>query len=180
MKNIIVLICLFLFYATSFSQSPQVTVSFRLEELMSHGDTCASVYTIKQKQCEFPRNPVKQAHDTSSIDWNNIPDSLFQRIKCDEYNSVTKKSYVIEYIFDRIEYAFEKIYTFIISRIKCGKSETMEIKFPVKIRSFFTTINLGKIYFVPGKYDISEKLEYSLTKNDFLQITLPENSLPDY
>ena len=179
MKNFIVIICLFLFYDTLYSQSPQVSVSFKLEELMFHGDTCLSVYTIKQQQCEFKRNTLKFTHDTSSIDWKKIPDSLLQKIKCKEVNSITKDSYVIDYFFDRIGYSFENIYRIIISRMKCGKSETMQISFPLKISSFRTIIDLGKIYFVSSEYDITDKLEYSLTKNNYLQINLPENSLPN-
>jgi hypothetical protein len=147
---------------------------------MYHGDTCLSLYKITQEQCKFRDASIKFSHDTSSVDWKNIPDSLTKNLICAENLTITKESYVVNYEYSNQNYAFESLFIFIIQRNKCGKTETMKISFPVIISSFVTFIDLGKIYFVPGEFYLTDELNYSLTQNDYLKITLPENTLPDY
>ena len=47
--------------------------------------------------------------------------------------------------------------------------------FPIKISSFETMIDLGRIYFEPGVYNIDEAMIYSIGKSDDMYITLPDN-----
>ena len=149
-----------------------------MEELMYHGDTCASIYKIMQEQCKNRKSDNHRnwfGHDTSNFDWSKLPLITDKDYSCAIYNENSYKSYVIEYKYGRHDYVFENIFRFTISREKCGNKDTMIFVFPIKISSFETMIDLGRIYFEPGVYNIDEALIYTIGKSEDVYITLPDN-----
>jgi len=174
MKIILTFILFLSMYLPSLAQTPSFSFKFRLEELMSHGIDSESTYTIDMEKCEFREEKIDYSHDTSDIDWNNLPDIL-------HYKSVgilTRKSYVLDFNLRNHDYVFENIFIINIYREKGGEYDTMKISLPIKMKSFVTFIDFGKIYFVPGYYNLADKLIYFIDESSYLQITIQENALP--
>ena len=174
MKKYLVFVFFVSLYLQTQAQTPSFSLKFKLEELMYHGIDSVSTYTISLGLCEFRNVKIDYSHDTSDIDWNNLPDTLHFR----NVGTLTGKSYILDFNIRNHDYAFENIYKINIYREKGGEYDTMIIWFPVKMRSFVTFIDFGKIYFVPGYYNLAGKLIYFIDKNNYLQITLQENTLP--
>jgi hypothetical protein len=160
-----------------YSQTPSFSVKFRLEEIMYDGDTCNSKYSIILKRCEFHKPEIKYSHDSSKIDWKNFPEDT-NKFSCKLLNIYSKQSYVNDYYFRNHDYPFENIIKIEIFREKCDKLDIMYITFPVKIEAFVTMVEFGTVYFSPGKYDLTDNMEYTFNEKGYLVIKPKENILP--
>ena len=114
----------------------------------------------------------------SKIDWNNLPDEISKSIICEDVDKVIKKGYITDYYFSKLGFVYENIFKINIYRDKCGKYDTMVVSFPVIISSFFTDIDFGKLYFYPGDYNLTDKIDYEMKDNSFLTLKPKENVLP--
>ena len=173
MKTIFTILFLFMSCTIVFAQSPQVDIKFRFEEIMYHGDTCESVYTVVQERCLLLNPPVIKEyikHDTSKINWKNTSNILLKSYACMQNDSQVHKAYVFNYKYSGHEYVYENIFRFTIVRQKCGNSDTMRFIFPVKISSFVTYIDLGKVYFSPHDYDFTDNFIYNIDEYNYLHI----------
>ena len=174
MKTFLAFILFLSMYLPSLAQTPSFSFKFRLEELMSHGIDSESTYNIELDKCEFREVTINFSHDTSDVDWNYLPDTSH----CKSTGTLTGKSYILDFNLRNHDYAFENFYIINIYREKGGEYDTMKISFPIKMRSFVTFIDFGKIYFVPGYYNLADKMIYFIDEKSYLQITLQENALP--
>lgn len=144
---------------------------------MYHGDTCNSTYTINLEQCKFYKTEIKYTQDTSKTDWKNLPEEISRNMICKEIDSRKSNSYVTKYYYHNHDYAFENLIKINIYREKCNKSDTMSIVFPIRISSFVTMVKFGVLYFYPGKYDLTDDMEYK-KENGYLNILPKANVLP--
>jgi hypothetical protein len=177
MKILSLLFILICFSSLSFSQTPSFSVEFRLEEIMYHGDTCNSTYTISLERCKFYDADIKYTQDTSRIDWKNLPEDISRKMSCKEISNRENKSYITDYYYQNHDYAFENLIKINIYREKCAKSDTMSIIFPIRISSFVTMVKFGILYFYPGRYDLTDDMEY-IKNSGYLNILPKENILP--
>ncbi|MCX6164612.1 MAG: hypothetical protein NTU73_07080 [Ignavibacteriae bacterium] len=171
---VIIFIC---FTSFIFSQTPSFSVEFKLEEIMYHGDTCSSTYTISLERCKFYETEIKYTQDTSKIDWKNLPEDISRNMSCKEINNRKNNSYVTDYYYHNHDYAYENLIKINLYREKCGKLDTMVVNFPVKISSFVTMVKFGILYFYPGRFDLTDDMEY-IKNNGYLNILPKENILP--
>jgi len=178
MKTLFLVICFLCFYNFSFSQTPSVSVKFRLEEIMYHGVDCPSTYSILFEQCNFRKANINFSHDTSKIDWNNLPKDISRSLNCEEVNQVINQAYITDYYYSKHDFVFENIFKINVYRDKCGLYDTMVISFPITISSFITMIDFGKLYFYPGNYNLTGKIDYELNDKDYLIIKPKDNILP--
>jgi|WetSurMetagenome_2_1015567.scaffolds.fasta_scaffold23499_2 hypothetical protein len=177
MKIVITILFFICFASFIYSQTPSFSVEFRLEEIMYHGDTCNSKYTISLERCKFYEAEIKYAHDTSKIDWKNLPEYIIRKLSCEEISNRTNNSYVTNYSFHNHDYIYESIIKINVYREKCGKFDTMGVNFPIKISSFVTMVDFGILYFSPGRYDLTDDMVYEMYENH-LVIKPKENILP--
>lgn len=179
MKIFFQLIVMLCFFSVSFSQTPSFSVKFRLEEIMYHGDTCSSIYTVSLVRCRLNEPDIKYTIDTSKVDWKNLREYVYKDLNCVEIDKFTKNSYVADYYFRNHDYAFESIIKINLYREKCGRLDTMALYFPVKISSFVTSVDFGILYFSPGIYDLTEDMIYVFDSKSCLVIKPNKNILPE-
>jgi|WetSurMetagenome_2_1015567.scaffolds.fasta_scaffold23465_4 hypothetical protein len=178
MKYFALLLYLICFTTFVTPQTPSFSVKFRLEEIMSHGDECLSKYTISLERCNFREAEINYSHDTSKVNWNNLPEDILKNINCNELSSVTKKEFIIDYYYHNHDFAFENIIRINVYREKRSQNDTMIVNFPIKISSFVTMVDFGKLYFCPGKFDLTDDMIYEFDDNKYLIIKPKENVLP--
>jgi hypothetical protein len=148
------------------AQSPHITIKFRCEEIMYHGDTCQSFYSVQLNQFKpktaFPQSDWS-SNDTSIFDWWHFnideAESEFNKI-----NLITDslQTFILKYVYSQDDYVFENVFEIIINRIKCGVNEQMRIFFPVKISSLITDIKLSPVYFIPGDFNLTNDFLYNI------------------
>lgn len=175
MKTLIIVILLL--PITAAAQSPYTGIRFRLEELMYHGDTCKSVFSLSMNKYEITgsKNIIKTfGRDTSKYDWSYFPYNKDFDFTKKVFYETKKETYVMDVALSNQDYAFENAFGISISRLKCDVTEFMTIYFPVTISSFVTFINLGTVYFKPGEYWLLDDLKFS-TNGKEMHITLPDN-----
>jgi hypothetical protein len=177
-RYLVLLLYLACFTTFIFPQTPSFSVKFRLEEIKSPGDECSSKFTISLERCNFRDAEINYSHDTSKVNWNNLPEDILKSINCKELSSVTKKEFIIDYYCQNHDFAFENIFRIYIYREKCNQYDTMILNFPIKISSFVTMVEFGNLYFCPGKYDLTDDMIYELNDNKYLIIKPKENVLP--
>ena len=175
MKISLLFYFLIIFVLNSYSQTPSFSVNFRLEEIMYHGDTCDSKYTVILEQCKFKESDINYRQDTSKIDWKNLIEEQYGKLNCKILHTVTNESYVTKFDFRNHDYVFENLIKINIFREKCGKNDTMMISFPIQISSFVTMVNLGTVYFKHGIYDLTGSMNYE--KEDNHLIIKPEKNI---
>lgn len=167
------IICTCFLARFSYSQSPYYTIKFSVTDASSGG----YVYTIAKQVCEFDYKPVINSgdywfgRDTSTLNWNNLPDSMYTLLKCGD-ESVEKG---MVYEDSNQSMVWENIYRFRIIRRKAettAASDTMTIVFPVLLKAFVTFINLGSIPFTPGYYEPIYDFKYS--QDNHMSMSLPE------
>jgi hypothetical protein len=177
MRKIFFTICFICIFSISYSQTPSTSIRFKLEEIMYHGDSCASKYSILIERCKFHEEEIKYDHDTSKIDWKNLPEEIKSYMKCKIVYEDVKEGYVIDGLFRNHDYSFEFLFKIKIYREKCGKKDTMVVSFPVKISSFATMIVFDNLYFSPGMYDLTDDMVYFLNNEGYLIIKPGDNAL---
>jgi hypothetical protein len=166
---VILVITVFLNCYSLYSQSPYFTLSFSVEDEFSLNNNAD--YKIEVTTCQFEYDPVIPSgdywfgKDTSLLNWDNIPDTMIQKLICN--TAETKGS---NYEYSNQAMVWENICAIKIIR---NLSDTMFIVFPVKIKSFVTFIKLGVIPFKRGLYDLTETITY--TFKEWLYLELPEN-----
>lgn len=168
---------LFIYTINSYTQTPYFSINFRLEEIMYHGDTCNSRYNVILEQCEFKEADINYRQDTSKIDWKNLTEEQYGKLKCKVLHKVTNESYVTKFDFRNHDFVFENLFKIKIFREKCGKNDTMMISFPIQISSFVTKVILGTVYFKHGIYDMTDMMKYD-KEDSYLIIKPKENILP--
>jgi hypothetical protein len=152
-----------------YSQSPYYTINFSVSDEGTINNNAD--YKIEITTCRFNYDPVIPSgdywfgKDTSLLNWDNLPDSMIQKLTCS--TAETKGS---NYEYSNQAMVWENIYAVKIIR---NLSDTMFIVFPVKIKSFVTFIKLGVIPFKRGLYDLTETITY--TFKEWLYLELPEN-----
>lgn len=172
-----ILIILLFCSCTAFSQSPFFSIKFNVssppgEQILSKS------YQIIDKTCSFNYKPEIISgdywfgKDTSKLDWESLPDSMYSKLECGKENITDGAKYENS---DQ-DMIWEKIYCFkIIETGNQKKSpDTMTIVFPVLIKSFVTLINLGGIQFSPGYFELTNVLLYKTGSDSYLHISLPE------
>jgi hypothetical protein len=169
MKKFILLISLIIIAQTA-AQTPYYKIEFSVYDGQGSG------FETTSQSCDFDYKPFIKSgdywfgKDTSALDWNNLPDSLYSRLEC-KGNAPVKGDKFTEGIQSMI---WERIFSFTIVRNrKASPADTMIMVFPVLVKSFVTYINLGKIEFKPGYFELTDNLIYNT--NDNLVVTLPEN-----
>jgi hypothetical protein len=177
MKTAVLILFFICFTSFVYSQTPYFSIKFRLEEIMYHGDTCNSTYTISIERCKFYEAEIKYTHDTSQLDWKNLPGDIIRDLRCKVISNYSNKSYITDYKFQNHDFIYESIIKINIFREKCGKLDTMIISFPIKISSFVTFVDFKTLYFYPGKYDLTDDMVYGMDENHLI-IKPKENVLP--
>lgn len=165
MKKIIFIFCLLL-EANIYSQSPYYSLSLTMADN-------ANAYKISLQTCSFVYDPVVSSNDywfgrdTSKLDWDNLPDSMYGKLNCvsDVQNGNAYKD-------GNQAMVWERIYKFTIVQ---NNTDTMTVVFPVLIKSFVTHIKLEGISFAKGYFELTHDMYYSF--DDHLHITLPETYL---
>jgi hypothetical protein len=178
MKYLIIISLILLWVINVYAQSPQVTIDLRFEEEMYHGDTCSSVYKMTIDQYSFKSNLAPKdwfTNDTSQYDWGNINICDTKDFKVKRIANQTYNAYVFNYNYSQQDYVFENEFLFTVTREKCGLNDTMKFYFPIKISSFVTFIKLNPVYFKPGVYDFTNAVEYFISKNRHINVTLKRN-----
>lgn len=168
MKKFIILISLIIIAQTA-AQTPYYKVEF------SVFDGSGSAFEITSQHCDFNYKPFIKSgdywfgKDTSVLDWNNLADTMYSRLEC-KRNTPVKGDKFTEGIQSMI---WEWIFSFNIVRNRKAAADTMTIVFPVLVKSFVTFINLGKIEFKQGYFELTDNLIYD--SKDNLVVTLPES-----
>lgn len=178
MKKIFFAICFICIFSVSYSQTPSTSIRFKLEEIMFHGDSCESKYSVYIERCKFHEENINYNHDTSKVDWKNLPVDIKNNMKCKDVYEVIKKGYVIDCLFRNHDYSFEFLFKIKIFRDKCGINDTMLVYFPVKISSFVTMVEFDVLYFSPGVYNLTDDMVYFLNDKGYLIIKPKEDVLP--
>jgi hypothetical protein len=178
MKKLILALCILCIASTAISQTPSVSIRFKLQEVMYHGENTVSRYSVFIERCIIRKNNIKYSHDTSTIDWKNLTEEMKSKMLCEDVYKVIKEGYVIDCYFQNHDYPFEYAYNIKIYREKNGEKDSMLVFFPIKISSFVTMIEFGVLYFFPGVYDLTDDMEYSFNNNGYLIIKPKENILP--
>jgi len=165
----VVAVVLFFNCEMLYTQSPYYTIKFSVGET---GEIESSEeYKIELTSCKFDYDPVIPSgdywfgRDTSLLNWENLPDSMIQKLACS-----TGEIQGTSYENSSQAMIWENIYAIKIVR---NTTDTMLIIFPVKIKSFVTYINLGNIPFKIGLYDLTDIVTY--TFKDWLYIEIPQN-----
>ncbi|HAX48172.1 MAG TPA: hypothetical protein PK605_03805 [Ignavibacteria bacterium] len=165
----VIAVALFFNCEMLYTQSPYYTIKFSVGET---GETESSEeYKIELISCKFDYDPVIPSgdywfgRDTSLLNWENLPDSMIQKLACS-----TAEIQGSSYENSSQAMIWENIYAIKIVR---NTTDTMLIIFPVKIKSFVTYINLGNIPFKMGLYDLTDIVTY--TFKDWLYIEIPQN-----
>jgi hypothetical protein len=178
MKYIIIIL---IFVASlAHSQSPNVTIKFRCEEIMYHGDTCQSFYRIlvnQYKPLNSDENGYVLSNDTSKFDWDNFdinnPKKQFKEINL---FSDSLQSYILKFAYSKQDYVFDNVFEFIITRSKCGINDNMRFYFPVKVSSPFTDIKISPVYFIPGDFNLMNDIQYNYDiTSDILYLHLKDD-----
>jgi hypothetical protein len=153
------------------SQTPYYSIKFSMIDTSGE----KNVYSISERICRFDYKPFIRSgdywfgKDTSALDWDNLPDSMYNLLKCDDKPDVSEN----EFKSGGHQMVWENIYIFTISKTDPGSAENkMIIVFPVLVKSFVTYIDLGKIEFKKGYYELTNSLIYS-TENQ-VSVFLPE------
>ena len=179
MKYLFFTLFILLGCSLSFAQSPGFEINMRFSEEMYHGDTCESLYLISVDKFSLKDKTAPSdwfANDTSKYDWNNFSLNNTENFVIKRIAEQSFKSYTFQFLYSQQDYVYEDVILFTAIREKCGKSDTMKFYFPLKISSFVTSLNLRPVYFKPGLFDISEALEYIKKDNNYLIITLKDNT----
>lgn len=164
MKKFILLF--FLLTAAVYSQSPYYSIN------LSMADN-TNAYKITLQTCSFNYDPLVGSgdywfgKDTSKLDWDNLPDSMYGKINCagDVQNGNAYKD-------GNQAMVWERIYKFTIVQ---NNTDTMTIVFPILIKSFVTHIELNGIPFAKGYFELTNEMYYYF--DDHLHVTLPETYL---
>lgn len=165
MKKIILL--LFLTVSCVYSQSPYYSIS------LSMADNENS-YKITLQTRSFDYDPVVSSgdywfgKDTSKLNWDNLPDSMYGLIKETKVNVQNGN----QYKESNQAMIWERIYKFTIVQ---NNTDTMTIVFPILIKSFVTFIKLENIPFTKGYFELTHDIYYS--SDDHLHATLPQTYL---
>ena len=162
-----IILFILLLSCSLYSQSPYYSIQFSVK------DTDGSeVTSITQKVCHFEYTPVIPSgdywfgKDTSQLNWSNLPDSMYSKLKCGSESMVNSSEFK-----DANQYmVWENIYKFTVIN---SNGDTMTIVFPVLVKSFVTHIVLGKIIFQKGYFELINNLRYTYKEN--LLIDVPEN-----
>jgi hypothetical protein len=172
MKKIFFLVYIFITVSLCYTQTPYYSVKFTITE--SHDKN--SAYTISERRCSFKYKPVIPSgdywfgKDTSRLNWNNLPDSMYNLLECRDMETVYGK----QFIDGTQSMIWENIFIITVTRQKPGiAADTMTIVFPVLIKSFVTFIDLGNVVFTPGYFELTDNLIYNT--NDNVSAALPEN-----
>ncbi len=172
MKKIIFFVYVFIAVSVCFAQTPYYSVKFTITE--SHDKN--SAYSISERRCSFKYKPVVPSgdywfgKDTSQLDWNNLPDTMYNLLECKNMEAVYGK----EFKDGNQSMIWENIFIISITRQKPGTpADTMTIVFPVLVKSFVTYINLGNVAFTPGYFELTNNLIYNTEKD--VSASLPED-----
>jgi len=154
----------------SYSQSPYYTLKFSVTE-SPWGEMNLPAFDITVETCSFEYKPDVLSgdywfgKDTSQLNWNNLPDSMYNVLSC-----IESKKLGDSYDNSNQDMVWENIYKI---RIVKNNRDTMTVVYPVLIKSFVTFMDLGKIPFTKGYFELTRDMVYSSDK--YLSITLPEN-----
>jgi hypothetical protein len=178
MRNLLLVMLFTVLAAAAYAQSPYYSFIFKLEEIMYHGNTCQSEYKIKLVRYEnlntnITTNPY--GHDTSGYDWGSFRERADNDFRKSVIGEQTDKSYVLNFKAANQGYIFNNYYEIIITRYKCGFTETMTMYFPIRISSFVTFVNLGVVYFIPGDFNLNPDIIYSISEDSELSLNLPKD-----
>lgn len=174
-KFTILLPVVFLFasFGSGFAQSPYFSIKFTVTESPPEKMNLAS-YEITSETCNFEYDPFVPSGDywfgidTSVLDWDNLPDSMYSVLSCSQRTTITDN-----YEYSNQGMIWENIYKY---RIVKNNTDTMIVLFPVLVKSFRTSIDLGAIPFSPGYFEITRDLVY-IFNDHVLSVTLPDNYL---
>jgi hypothetical protein len=160
MKTALILSIIFLVnifpVADASAQSPYYSLLLSIKD-----DTTAdknSAYKIYHRLCVSDERIIGDffTNDTSNINWNDPPPEFFNSLKCIETSELISHQFKYS---DQVMMYEMIVHLMIIDEIS---QDTMQIVFPVKIKSFVTSIDLENIPFKKGIYEIDNGLEYSL------------------
>lgn len=159
------------YISSGYSQSPYFSIKFSVTESPPEKMNLAS-FEITAENCNFEYEPFVPSgdywfgRDTSVLDWDNLPESMYSIMSC--LQSVSKKD---SYESSNQGMIWEHIYKY---KIVKNSIDTMIVVFPVLVKSFRTSIDLGAIPFTPGYFEITRDLVYDFNDN-VLSVTLPVN-----
>ncbi|MDD5361083.1 MAG: hypothetical protein PHN88_03060 [Ignavibacteria bacterium] len=178
MRTLYLALFFILFTAASRAQSPEYVFKFRLEELVSHGDTCSSEYKIdlvqyENKNTDILANPF--GHDSSKYDWSKFNERKDLDFKRSVICTASKTTYTMNFKASNQGYIFDNYYEIQITRNKCGKTESMIIRFPIRVSSFVTFVTFIPIYFIPGDFNIDIDIDYTFDNTSYLNLSLPKD-----
>lgn len=151
-----------------FSQSPYYSIQFSVKDIDG-----SKITSITQKICHFEYTPVIPSgdywfgKDTSQLNWGNLPDSMYSKLKCGSESMVNSA----EFKDANQGMVWENIYKFTVIN---SNGDTMIIVFPVIMKSFVTTIKLNDISFRKGYYELINGILYRYDTNN-LYMELPDN-----
>jgi hypothetical protein len=178
MKKLILAFCFLCIASITFSQTPSISIRFNLQEIMYHGENPISKYTVFIELCKFRDDTIKFSHDTSKVDWKNLPDEIKNMMSCENVFKAYKEGYALDCFFRNHDFAFEYSYKIKIYREKGGEKDSMFVFFPIKISSFVIMVQFGVLYYSPGVYDLTDDMEYSFDESKHLIIKPKDNVLP--
>jgi hypothetical protein len=168
--RIFIISAIFLFISHSSSQSPFYSIKLKIAPTT---DT-DYIYTISTRVCELnyiqtvPSGDYWFGKDTSVLNWNSLPDSMYKLMKCSDVRTINASAYEES----NQAMVWENIYKFTITRkLPGGNADTMTIVFPVLQKSFVTFIKLEDLSFEPGYFEPGFDLEYKYS--NYLYVTLP-------
>lgn len=148
--------------AFAVSQTPFTGIKFRVIDNPGN-ENPAGKLTIYEKVCEFDYEPVVPSgdywfgNDDSQLNWDALPDSMYERLYCKEHVIDSADVY---YSIQRM--AWELIFRYKIVRVNhLGVQDSMTIVFPILVKSFVTMLNFGQIPFTPGYFELTKDIVYS-------------------
>jgi hypothetical protein len=159
------------FIGSGFSQSPYYALKFSVTEI-PWGEMNLPAFDIMVETCSFEYKPVVPSDDywfgkdTSQLNWDNLPDSMYNALSC-----IESKKLGDSYDNSNQDMVWENIYKI---RIVKNNRDTMTVVYPVLIKSFVTFMDLGAIPFTPGYFEITRDLVYIFNDN-VLSVTLPDS-----
>ncbi len=144
------------------SQTPFTNIKFRVIDNPGN-ENPAGKLTIYEKVCEFDYEPKVPSGDywfgldTSQLNWDALPDSMYKRLNCKEHVIDSQEvNYSVQHM------AWEEIFRYKIVRINyLGIADSMTIVFPILVKSFVTFLDLGQISFTPGYFELTGIIKYS-------------------
>jgi hypothetical protein len=144
------------------SQTPYTSIKFSVIDNPGNENPAGKI-TIYEKVCEFDYEPVVPSgdywfgKDTSQLNWDALPDSMYNRLNCKEYIIDSAEVY-----YSVHHMAWEEIFCYkIVRENHLGIKDSMTIVFPILVKSFVTFLNLGLIPFKPGYFELTNAIVYT-------------------